>query len=59
MTIKEAVHAAMDDWKASGTKNIDRMREYIDQLVEEAVGEWQEVNIDATTDEEEEGETCE
>jgi uncharacterized coiled-coil protein SlyX len=54
MTIKEAVIAAMDEWKAGGTKNIDRMRELIDTLVEEAIVEWQEANVDATTDEEEE-----
>lgn len=52
-TIKEAVRAAMDDWKAGGTNNVDRMRELIDTLVEEAIDEWHEANIDATTDEEE------
>ena len=54
MTINEAVRAAMDDWKRNGTKNVDRMRELIDTLVEEAIEEWQTDNVDATTDEEEE-----
>ena len=54
-TINEAIRAAMDDWKQGGTTNIDRMREYIDVLVEDAIAEWQEANVDATTDEEEGG----
>jgi hypothetical protein len=53
MTIKEAVIAAMDEWKAGGTLNIDEMRQSIEELVEEAIVEWQEANVDATTDEEE------
>lgn len=52
-TIKAAILRAMDEWKRGGTRNIDRMREQIDTLVEEAIGEWQVENVDATTDEEE------
>lgn len=55
-TIKAAVIAAMDDWKSGGQLNVDRMREMIDSLVEDAVCDWQTMNVDATTDEEEAGE---
>lgn len=53
LTIQAAVRRAMDEWKRGGTNNVDRMRELIDWLVEEAIGEWLAANIDATTDEEE------
>lgn len=51
-TIKAAIIAAMDDWKSGGELNVDRMRERIDSLVEDAICDWQTMNVDATTDEE-------
>jgi len=50
--INEAIQAAMDNWKAQGQFNIDRMRETIDNIVEDAICEWQTDNVDAVTDEE-------
>jgi hypothetical protein len=52
-TINEAVRAAMSEWYLNGTDNVDRMRELIDTLVEEAIVEWQVDHPGATTDEEE------
>lgn len=52
MTVNEAVRAAMDGWKAGGELNVDRMREKLQELLDDAVAEWQEDNVDAITDEE-------
>lgn len=49
-TIKEAVLAAMDDWKRDGQLNVDRMRDQIEWLVDEAINEWRDNNDDAVTD---------
>lgn len=52
-TIYEAVTAAMESWLTSGEKNIDRMRESIDNLVYEATNDFQSKHVECTTDEEE------
>lgn len=57
-SLHETVIRLMSRWKADGELNIDRMRESLDRLVEDAVSEFQVDNVDCVTDEEE-GETPE
>lgn len=43
MTIKEAVHAAYEDWQSDGlAHNKETLREYAEQLVEEAISDEEE-----------------
>ena len=51
-TINEAVRAAMTEWLNGGTNNVDRMRELIDTLVEDAIDEWRVEHPGAVCDEE-------
>lgn len=56
VSVGEAVALALRDWYSGGTKNVDRMRELLDVLVEDAIVDFQTEHVDVVSDEEVEAE---
>lgn len=54
-TLYNHVVGLVADWHASGERNLDRWREKLHEVVDEALSDFQVDHVDVVTDEEEEG----